>query len=172
MSTQFKIPNTEIVINPDTGTIIFIPCKLQLLSKLNQYTEIIVILTDLLRQKSPQDRLTHMFTKQHELQERLGTIQKIKISPKMQQCFIDKMILAVHEEASEILRETSSKHKSMPFGWKENNTFNTLEYKKEVIDLWHFVMNLWLAVDGTPDDFYQLYLLKNQTNHCRQDENY
>lgn len=121
---------------------------------------------------SEPDKLEVMFTRQRVLQNRLGTLNIVNDKPLNRQLFIDKMLLAAHEELTEISRETLSKSSDMPFGWKQNQSFNEDKYKEEIIDLWHFVMNLWLAIDGTPEEFYKLYLEKNEENHVRQEEGY
>jgi dimeric dUTPase (all-alpha-NTP-PPase superfamily) len=120
----------------------------------------------------PNDRLDEMFYNQFKLQEKLGTLAKANTSDIMMQHFIDRMILAIHEEASEILRETMSKHTDMPFGWKQLHEGTEEKYKEEIIDLWHFTMNLWLVVGGTADEFFELYQQKNKINYKRQQENY
>ncbi len=118
------------------------------------------------------DRLAIMFEEQFKLQTKLGTFDKARTSPVMRQMFIDKMLLAVHEEASEIARESISKHINMPFGWKRDVSFNEDKYKKEIIDLWHFTMNLWMIVGGTDQEFFEMYLDKNHINHERQENEY
>ena len=60
----------------------------------------------------------------------------------------------------------------MPFGWKVQNLASEKKYKQEIIDLWHFTMNLWLIVGGTPEEFYKMYCEKNKINHDRQDKGY
>jgi hypothetical protein len=118
------------------------------------------------------DHLEYMFKQQRELQERLGVYDKTKDTNIMMQHYIDRMLLAIHEEAVEIGRETLSKHDVMPFGWKHQITGTDENYRKEIIDLWHFTMNLWLVIDGTADEFFEMYLKKNKENRVRQDNNY
>jgi dimeric dUTPase (all-alpha-NTP-PPase superfamily) len=110
-----------------------------------------------------------MFEHQLRLQVRLGSFKKIK-DEVTRQLFIDRMLLACHEELGEIARETLTKDNSMPFGWKQCE-FHEQKYKDEIIDLWIFTMNLWLAVGGTPQEFFDLYCEKNKLNHKRQDNN-
>jgi len=118
------------------------------------------------------DRLEEMFSHQFLFQTRLGVFEKTADTTVMAQHYIDRMLLSIHEEAAEIGKETLSKHKIMPFGWKENQVANEEKYREEIVDLWHFVMNLWLAVDGTPEEFFALYCKKNKINYKRQDEGY
>ena len=118
------------------------------------------------------DRLSIMFDKQRKLQENFGIFEKTKISPVMKQHFIDRMLLAIHEETVEIGRETMSKNKKMPFGWKQQCFMNEDKCKQEIIDLWHFTMNLWLIMGGTDEEFFEMYLKKNNINHTRQENGY
>lgn len=47
-----------------------------------------------------------------------------------------------------------------------------LELKYELIDIQHFINNLFLAVGVTPQEFYNLYFSKNEENRNRQLRNY
>ena len=111
------------------------------------------------------EKLNEMFVIQQKAQATRGTWDRIKDNPAMKQQFINQMILACQEECVEIMRETAYKNPVyVPFGWKNKQEWNEAKYKEEIIDLWHFVMNLWLAVDGTPEEFYEMYKKKNEEN--------
>ena len=70
-----------------------------------------------------EDKLDIIFQKQIELQERLGNIKKINSSDSMKQKFINQMILAIQEEAIEIMRESAYKNPDyVEFGWKKGQT--------------------------------------------------
>lgn len=49
---------------------------------------------------------------------------------------------------------------------------NLLETKFEVIDMWHFFMNIALMLGMTGEEFSQLYFLKNKENYDRQSRGY
>jgi len=119
------------------------------------------------------DKLKIMFDTQYKLQEKLGTFDKIK-NEKDRQEFINQMILACQEEVVEIMKETNYKNPEyVKFGWKKNQVFNELEYLEEIIDLWHFIMNLWIIKAGnTPEKFFEFYCKKNNINLDRQKNNY
>jgi dimeric dUTPase (all-alpha-NTP-PPase superfamily) len=118
------------------------------------------------------DRLNEMFELQYKLQERLGTWDKIKCDADRQQ-FTNQMILAMVEETIETMRETPYKHPAYTqFGWKLNMLYNREALLEEIVDLWHFMMNLVLAHGFTAEDFYRVYKTKNNTNHERQDNGY
>lgn len=118
------------------------------------------------------DKLEHMFDLQNKLQKKLGTWEKIKTDSDLQQ-FVNQQILAVHEEAVEIMRESAYKNPEMvKFGWKKGQQWNVKNYKEEVVDLMHFVMNLSLAVGMDAKEFYNRYCEKNGVNHDRKKEGY
>ena len=46
------------------------------------------------------------------------------------------------------------------------------ELKFEIIDAWHFLMNYWVSIGGTPQEFFNYYHSKNKENFSRQERNY
>jgi len=119
------------------------------------------------------DKLDEMFKHQYSLQEKLGNIKKFNESLSMKQQFINQMILAVHEEGVEIMKETAYKNPDyVPFGWKKGQGFNNDNFKKEIIDLQHFVLNLAIIAGMDSSEFSDLYLNKNKENFMRQDDGY
>lgn len=118
------------------------------------------------------DKLKIMFEKQFELQKKLGIIDKID-TPQDKQAYINQTILAVVEEAVEIMKETPYKNPDfVKFGWKKGQEGNPEKMKEEIIDLFHFVMNLSIATGMDSDEFFELYCKKNNINHKRQKNNY
>jgi dimeric dUTPase (all-alpha-NTP-PPase superfamily) len=119
------------------------------------------------------DKLDFMFNKQIDLQERLGNIERLKGNDVNIQQFINQMILAVHEEATEIMKETAYKNPDfVPFGWKKTQVWNVEAYKEEIVDLFHFLMNLCIAVEMDSEEFFNIYCKKNKINFERQDNGY
>jgi len=119
------------------------------------------------------DRLSDLFIQQFKLQDRLGNIKKIKSSPEMKQKYINQMILAIHEEAVEIMRETAYKNPDyVEFGWKKGQKFDNEKFKEEIVDIWHFVLNLCIVADMDSDELVARFFNKNQENHKRQDDGY
>ena len=89
------------------------------------------------------DKLDEIYNHQKALQVKLGIYDKISDSKSLKQHYINQMILALHEEAVEIMRETAYKNPEfVPFGWKKGQEFNNEKFKEEIIDIIHFVMNL------------------------------
>ena len=119
-------------------------------------------------------RLKEMFELQMKLQNRLGTFEKISVMGEAgKQQFTNQMLLAIFEETVEIMRETKYKNPEVvPFGWKKGQGYNREAMLGEVVDLWHFMMNICLAHGFTADDFYGEYCKKNGINHERQQNGY
>jgi dimeric dUTPase (all-alpha-NTP-PPase superfamily) len=105
-----------------------------------------------------------MFKKQRELQERLKTPLKPE-DPGYQEN-IRVMTLAAIDELMEALRETPWKP------WKKQQVLNPDNFKKELIDAWHFLINLSLLAGMGSEELYNLYMGKNQENFKRQESGY
>ena len=118
------------------------------------------------------DRLALMFDKQNELQASLGTWEKIE-SNMDRQAYINQMILALVEEAVEIMRETPYKNPAFVlFGWKKNQGMRKQKALEECVDLFHFLMNIVMVLDFNDEDFFEIYCQKNKVNFKRQQEGY
>ena len=71
------------------------------------------------------------------------------------------------------MRETAWKnpHK-IKYGWKKTQQLDEEKYKEEIIDLWHFVINLSISAGMTHEEVFERYLGKNKENHTRQNNDY
>lgn len=119
-----------------------------------------------------QNTLDLIFKYQKELQESLGIYDKIENDSDKQQ-YINQNILALHEEAVEIMRETAYKNPEfVKFGWKKGQTFNEEKFKEEIIDLMHFLVNLAIISGMDSYEFFDRYVNKNKENHKRQEDGY
>lgn len=113
------------------------------------------------------DRLEHMYELQRELQLSTYDIDPHALTDVGDMSYIKDMVLALSAELFELLNETT---------WKpwthgvRSVTYNT--YKKEIVDIWHFFMNLMIAVNMTPDELYTMYIKKRQINVNRQLDGY
>lgn len=106
-----------------------------------------------------EDMLEKLFEKQEILQRRLNndiTTQEYK----------NIMILALMDELTEALRETPWKP------WKKNQEYNEEKFQNELIDAWHFLINLSLSSGMDATMVYMKFLEKNKENHNRQDRMY
>lgn len=117
------------------------------------------------------DKLNELFNKQIVLQERFKNIPFKSFQS--QQEFININILAATDELYEALRETAWKNPDyIKSGWKKHQEFNQDNFQKELIDLWHFVINLTIASGMNAEQLYNNFLEKNKENHERQDKGY
>lgn len=120
-----------------------------------------------------EDKLDIIFQKQIQFQEKLGNIKKINSSDSMKQKFINQMILAIQEEAIEIMRESAYKNPDyVEFGWKKGQTSDNEKFKDEIADLLHFLVNLCIVSDMDAEELFNRYTGKNKENYERQDNNY
>ena len=109
------------------------------------------------------DRLHLMFRRQGNLQE----IADQRVHSYMNPEYIKDMVLAAHSELTEILNEINWKP------WKKTTkTVDVKKFKKEIIDLQHFVINLALSANMDSKEFFELYDSKNKENLKRQREGY
>ena len=104
------------------------------------------------------DKLEELFEAQKAMQDMLNI--------KYDQEYREKMILASIDELMEMLRETPWKP------WKKHQKYNKKNYKKELIDLWHFVINLSLDAGFTPKSLLSNFKIKNSINKLRQKDGY
>ena len=81
------------------------------------------------------DKLEHIFYLQFKLQKKLGVIKQIKNDSDKQQ-FINLNILAIFEEAVEIIKESAYKNpKVIKFGWKKGQKHLI---NKKIGNKWNF----------------------------------
>jgi dimeric dUTPase (all-alpha-NTP-PPase superfamily) len=104
-----------------------------------------------------------MFKKQEELQQRLGTFP---LTNENKQEFINIQTLALLDEVHEALRETPWKP------WKKNKLYNEQLFQEEIVDVWHFLINLTIASGLNHETIVEKFLNKNKENHKRQDGGY
>lgn len=100
-----------------------------------------------------------MIKEQKKLQRKLGTDIH-------SQNFINMSGYALITEVVEALNETPWKP------WKKRQRFNREKFKAELIDCFHFLLNLCISVDMTDIEIYKMYLEKNKTNHERAENGY
>ena len=107
------------------------------------------------------DKLDKLFLRQLNLQTRLG------YDPlKYDQRYFELMYMGCITELNEMLENTPWKP------WKKSATLKKDELKKEVVDLWHFVINITLACGITPKELYNMFEEKNEINIRRQEHGY
>jgi dimeric dUTPase (all-alpha-NTP-PPase superfamily) len=105
------------------------------------------------------DKLDKLFELQRRFQADLGN----DISS---QEYREKMIMACADELFEMLRCTPWKP------WKKQQSFNDAEFRKELIDAWHFMINLSLSAGMDAGDIYSSFMKKHAINRERQKDGY
>lgn len=120
-----------------------------------------------------EDPLTHMLEMQKSLQERVDPRFKSRDLTE-RAAFLRDHFVFCDQELQEMLYE-------VPFfkHWKDYSKMTEKEIleaytaaKVELIDAWHFFMNLALGLGMGADEFYQIYQDKHKENIRRQDEGY
>lgn len=120
-------------------------------------------------------RLQEMFKKQAELMTRLGLKVRtnkdlVLLKPEEQQELTEETVVlafALQDEVHEFVRELNWKP------WKQTKKeVNVEAVQKELIDAWHFLIELSLMWGLNSDNVHDMYLQKNQENHQRQDKGY
>jgi hypothetical protein len=112
-------------------------------------------------------RLTHMLKMQRELQLMYNDGKSIEdFTDEERMAAIRDNVLACTDELHEALAESGWKP------WASSNHLNTDAFRAELVDAWHFFMNLMLHSGMTADDLYQGYVTKNRKNILRQAEGY
>jgi len=80
--------------------------------------------------------------------------------------FIKDMVLAAEDELHEVLGEVGWKP------WATSRHINEEAYKGELVDTFHFFINLCLVVGMTAEELETRYMAKRQRNAERQAEGY
>jgi dimeric dUTPase (all-alpha-NTP-PPase superfamily) len=107
------------------------------------------------------DKLDELFERQIKFQIKCGTnpnefnIQNYK-----------DQTLALIAEVFEALKETAWKP------WKKQQQNNIEKIQEELIDVWHFLINLSLLVGMDSNSLFDKFCEKNRENFKRQDEGY
>ena len=112
-------------------------------------------------------RLTHMLKMQRDLQLRYNkgkALEDFTDEERMEAIRIN--VLSCTSELHEALDETGWKP------WATSNHMNVEAFRSELVDAWHFFMNLMLHSGMTATDLYEGYIKKNAKNHKRQDDGY
>ena len=120
------------------------------------------------------DFLYEIFKMQKKLEEAIGAeiFQKNSLQGNSEmkdhpnQIFILLSFVGVITEACEALEQTPWKP------WKESMTYNQRAFQEELIDLLHFVLNLFLAASMEPQDVYKMFKQKHVKNMKRNERGY
>lgn len=120
-----------------------------------------------MNQPTENDMLAEMFRLQDELQVVLTGKRPGMIPTTLQRIdFIKDMHIALTDELHEALAETGWKP------WASSKHINVREFKGELVDAFHFFMNLCLVVNMSPEELFEMYKVKHQRNIDRSTEGY
>ena len=114
------------------------------------------------------DRLSELFTRQTMLQATINgyTVDDPNMSDEMRIEHIKENVLACTAELHEALDEVGWKK------WTESRHINHDALRNEIIDAFHFILNLALHAGMGADEFFDRFVAKNEKNLARQLEGY
>lgn len=112
------------------------------------------------------DRLIEMFRLQLELQSKAYGKDPRELAGTERIEFFKNMKLALQDELHEALDEIGWKP------WATSKHWNEEAVKGELVDAWHFFMNLCIVADMSPRELHRRYLAKRQKNIARQEAGY
>jgi len=110
------------------------------------------------------DRLTMLLQLQSSFQSHLS--RKYKYEIKADQEYINEQTLSLISEALEALRKTNWKR------WRKTDCSDLEEFRNEIIDIWHFLINLTLVSGMNTDELFYRFIIKNNENWERQRNGY
>lgn len=112
------------------------------------------------------DRLVEMMQLQLQLQTKAYGKDPRELAGQERIDFFKDMKLALQDELHEALDEIGWKP------WATSKHWNDDAVKGELVDAWHFMMNLFIVADLSPNELFQRYVAKRQKNIERQKAGY
>lgn len=106
---------------------------------------------------------------------------QVRLDPNFLNKTIEERVAFIKEHSIHLNQEVNEMLYELPFfkPWKDYTSMDINEQeialdkaRAELIDAWHFFMNIMLALNFTPVEFFAMYLAKNKENHRRQDDGY
>ncbi|HEY7572192.1 MAG TPA: dUTPase [Nitrososphaeraceae archaeon] len=122
-------------------------------------------------QSSNEDKLELLFRKQLELTRKMRNVNnKMSSIYKKKEVFrgyrVFMLSTALIHEAIELQRETNWKW------WKHDSIASLENCQQELIDIWHFVIQLSIELKLDPSGLVEKYTVKHDRNVQRQKEGY
>ena len=112
-----------------------------------------------------------MFRMQSMLEHRVGVLPVDTQQERTQLLVNHSQYL--DQELHEMLRELPHFKPWKKYDWSEEEAAWRKDLAKdEAIDAFHFMLNILLLLDITPEELVNRYVKKNTINHVRQDNNY
>jgi len=106
---------------------------------------------------------------------------QVRLDPKFNEMTTQQRVAFIKEHSIHLNQEINEMLYELPYfkPWKDYSGLTSgrenemLEKARmELIDAWHFFMNIAIALGISPEQFYVMYMAKNGENHRRQDEGY
>ena len=124
--------------------------------------------------KQERDKLDILFDKQNELfkkqLENSAAVNKMRNLYEIKEPFdgyrIFMLSTALLHEAVELQRETSWKW------WKKETKTDMDKVQEEIIDIWHFMIQVSIEAGLDPKKLIEKYMEKNRENVARQERGY
>lgn len=111
---------------------------------------------------APKDNLYEMFRLQYEMQRDTYGIDYANLTDEQRIQHFKEMKHALDSEMWEAMDEMGWKP------WATSRHFNTAAVQGELVDAWHFFMNLCLIAGMSPFDLIEGYRKKREKNIARQ----
>jgi dimeric dUTPase (all-alpha-NTP-PPase superfamily) len=108
------------------------------------------------------DKLDKIF----QLQKDLASFVSSERYPRTKEDRVSALCTAITHEAIELQRLTNWKW------WKNKVDFDEDQAREELIDIWHFVVQMAIELDISPKSILDEYLKKNRINRQRHQEGY
>lgn len=118
-------------------------------------------ITDQLNRGGRIDMLQDIFQAQQELDQFIFENHEDKIPQSIDEWVI-KNTIAMESEIDEIRAEINWKY------WKPTKEINTDKLHEEIIDLWHFLIQLSYITGLTAEKVHEVYMAKREENFKRQ----
>lgn len=120
------------------------------------------------------DKLDKMLENQKQLQENTMGYSFKDMTPQDKARYIKDMILWTTDELHEALHELPyAKDWSKKYEKEDYNHEKQWKlFKEEMIDAWHFFMNIMIAAGFTPEEIFKMYMEKSAINVERQKTGY
>lgn len=111
------------------------------------------------------DSLYEMIQRQTDFQGSLGRHFEF-MDDEEKITYIKEQVLACLDELHEALNEVGWK------SWASSRHINRDAFVNELIDAWHFLMNLFIVAEVPPHEIFTRYIEKNDKNWLRQKHGY
>ena len=164
-SRTFISSSSMDLTNPNSSTVDNYPKSIEC----NIDTDIKI---DNIKTENEKDMLEILFNKQKELYKKqlANSENKMKNIYEIKEPFdgyrIFMLSSALVHEAIELQRETNWKW------WKKEKSIDDQKIQEEIIDIWHFLLQLTIEAGIDSKKLMEIYLKKNKENLNRQEKGY